>query len=376
MNAAMYFVEMPYDGGKGTGDNTAGAKYGTGYCDARCPKLKFINGEANMDMDYGSCCAELDVFEANKMAGAFTIHPCSIDWNYRCQGTDCGNGDNHEYYMGVCDQDGCEFNPYRLGNHDFMGDGASVDLNKKVTVVTQFHTEDGTDDGDLAEIRIKYVQDGQVIQNPSSVLTGIDGDSITDGFCDAEKVQYEATRDSYNSEGSYNQFREKGGLKKMGETLDRGMVLALSIWDDDAMKMQWLDSFLPNDLPKGTPGALRGPCSTEFGDPTWMRENLGGMYATFENFQFGEIGSTANNALPAQSATGFGAAPSSITVSKAESGKWHFGQLAQRPLSLGLILGAASLAAALLAVISVRRQRRGQRLLDVEMEELGGEYSE
>jgi cellulose 1,4-beta-cellobiosidase len=47
LNAALYFVSMDADGGmsKSPG-NKAGAKYGTGYCDAQCPRdLKFINGE-------------------------------------------------------------------------------------------------------------------------------------------------------------------------------------------------------------------------------------------------------------------------------------------------------------------------------------------
>eukprot|EP00587_Corethron_hystrix_P011364 CAMPEP_0113321056 /NCGR_PEP_ID=MMETSP0010_2-20120614/14666_1 /TAXON_ID=216773 ORGANISM="Corethron hystrix, Strain 308" /NCGR_SAMPLE_ID=MMETSP0010_2 /ASSEMBLY_ACC=CAM_ASM_000155 /LENGTH=96 /DNA_ID=CAMNT_0000179059 /DNA_START=313 /DNA_END=599 /DNA_ORIENTATION=+ /assembly_acc=CAM_ASM_000155 len=49
MNGALYFVEMDEDGGKGLGNNEAGAKYGTGYCDAQCPHdIKFISGEANV----------------------------------------------------------------------------------------------------------------------------------------------------------------------------------------------------------------------------------------------------------------------------------------------------------------------------------------
>lgn len=377
MNAAMYFVEMPADGGRGIGDNTAGAKYGSGYCDARCPKLKFVDGKANMDSMYGSCCAELDVFEANRMAGALTVHPCNTEGKHTCQGgMECGDGDEHQYYMGVCDKDGCEFNPYRLGNHSFMGAGATVDLKKPVTVVTQFHTEDGTDSGALTEIRTYYVQDGKVIQNSHSMLEGIEGDSITDGFCDQEKVQYEVTRDNYNTEGAYNQFREKGGLRKIGEALDRGMVLALSIWDDDAIKMQWLDSFLPNDLPEGTPGALRGPCKTEWGSPEWMRENLGGMYATFENFQLGEIGSTAKDRLlPLQSSRGgkvegskgqTKSKPAKALASKVALGTWNLRRAAQQPASFGLLLGTAGSAAVLLAAMSVRQRRRGQRLLDTE----------
>jgi cellulose 1,4-beta-cellobiosidase len=41
---------MDADGGvaKSNGANKAGPKYGTGYCDAQCPRdIKFINGVAN-----------------------------------------------------------------------------------------------------------------------------------------------------------------------------------------------------------------------------------------------------------------------------------------------------------------------------------------
>lgn len=47
LNGAVYFAAMDADGGmaKYTA-NKAGAKYGTGYCDAQCPHdMKFINGE-------------------------------------------------------------------------------------------------------------------------------------------------------------------------------------------------------------------------------------------------------------------------------------------------------------------------------------------
>jgi cellulose 1,4-beta-cellobiosidase len=49
-NGALYFVSMDADGGlKKYSGNKAGAKYGTGYCDAQCPRdLKFINGEVRL----------------------------------------------------------------------------------------------------------------------------------------------------------------------------------------------------------------------------------------------------------------------------------------------------------------------------------------
>ena len=83
VNGALYFAEMPADGGKGEySDDKAGADYGVGYCDAQCPHdVKFINGEANVDGwnpspsdpnagsgKYGSCCMEFDIWEANSIS--------------------------------------------------------------------------------------------------------------------------------------------------------------------------------------------------------------------------------------------------------------------------------------------------------------------
>lgn len=47
LNGALYFVKMDADGGLSEySGNSAGADYGTGYCDAQCPQdLKFIGGE-------------------------------------------------------------------------------------------------------------------------------------------------------------------------------------------------------------------------------------------------------------------------------------------------------------------------------------------
>lgn len=58
MNGSVYLVEMEEDGGSAKyPTNKAGAKYGTGYCDAQCFSLPFISGEANMGNKYGACCA-------------------------------------------------------------------------------------------------------------------------------------------------------------------------------------------------------------------------------------------------------------------------------------------------------------------------------
>ena len=49
----------------------------------------------------------------------------------------------------------------------------------------------------------------------------------------------------------YDHHQEKGGLASMGETLKRGMVLSVSIWDDYSTHMAWLDaSFPPGEDPE------------------------------------------------------------------------------------------------------------------------------
>src|SRR5699024_3739824 len=50
MNGALYLASMKADGGMDA-KNHAGARYGTGYCDAQCPG--------------GKCCDEMDLWEAN-----------------------------------------------------------------------------------------------------------------------------------------------------------------------------------------------------------------------------------------------------------------------------------------------------------------------
>merc|ERR1712232_485323 len=115
---------MDVNGGKDGTANNAGAKFGTGYCDAQCPSdLKFINGEANLHDwglkqaktpegevkmvgpkgKYGACCAEMDIFEANRVSAALTAHPCKIKGMQRCEtGAECGDPDQDKGMPGWC----------------------------------------------------------------------------------------------------------------------------------------------------------------------------------------------------------------------------------------------------------------------------------
>merc|ERR1712125_281585 len=235
LNCALYFVEMDADGGMGKNpSNKSGAKFGTGYCDAQCPQdLKFINGEANIlnwtssgpdtgTGHYGACCTEMDIWEANSISTAYTAHSCSSDGHTRCEGDDCGNKDDNRF-KGVCDKNGCDVQTFRLGNKNFFGKGGTVDSSQKMTVVTQFITEDGTDNGALKEIRRHYVQNGKKIDTPELNVGSKTFNSISDEFCAAEgrpEVHGCSRREGH---GSCNELvgRSQGGHALVGFHLPR-----------------------------------------------------------------------------------------------------------------------------------------------------------
>lgn len=223
----------------------------------------------------------MDIWEANREATAYTAHPCSFEEQLRCEGDDCGK---------VCDMGGCDFNAYRNGVKNHFGNGSDfdVDSSKPITVVTQFVTSDNTDAGDLAEIRRFYMQDGKKIENAKTDLTGLDPfNSITEANCAAQKKVF----------GEDDTFKSHGGMKAMNDAMERGMVLVMSIWDDNAANMLWLDSVYPEGATG--PGAERGPCATDSGKPDDVEKEFADSYVSFMNIKFGEIGSTGGQPSPA-----------------------------------------------------------------------------
>ena len=84
----------------------------------------------------------MDIWESNSISQALTPHTCDVKGQTRCSGVECGDNDKGQRDAGVCDKDGCDLNPYRLGEKTFFGPGASftVDSTKPMTVVTQFIT--------------------------------------------------------------------------------------------------------------------------------------------------------------------------------------------------------------------------------------------
>jgi cellulose 1,4-beta-cellobiosidase len=289
LNAALYFVAMEEDGGMASySTNKAGAKYGTGYCDAQCARdLKFVGGKANVEGwrsssndpnagvgPMGGCCAEIDIWESNAHSFAFTPHACKNNKYHVCQDTTCGGTYSDDRFAGDCDANGCDYNPYRMGNPDFYGKGKTVDTSKKFTVVTRFEKN---------KLTQFFVQNGKKIDIPPPTFDGIPKESsaITPEFCTSQ----------FKTFGDRDRFSEVGGFDQLNTALGVPMVLVMSIWDDHYANMLWLDSTYPPEK-AGTPGAARGSCDTSSGVPADVESNYGSSKVVYSNIRFGPIGST------------------------------------------------------------------------------------
>ncbi|KFH41332.1 Exoglucanase-like protein [Hapsidospora chrysogenum ATCC 11550] len=290
MNSALYFVAMESDGGMSTyPTNEAGAKFGTGYCDAQCARdLKFVGGKANVEGwepstndansgvgNYGSCCAEIDIWESNAHAFAFTPHACEENTYHVCEDQNCGGTYSDDRFAGKCDANGCDYNPYRMGNPDFYGKGKTVDTTRKFTVVSQFTAD---------KLTQFLVQNGQKFEIPAPTFDGIsDSSDITDDLCNN---QFEVFTDR-------NRYSEVGGWSQLQQALTLPMVLVMSIWDDHYANMLWLDSIYPPEK-EGQPGAARGPCPQDSGVPSEVEEQYADSSVVWSNIRFGPIGSTVS----------------------------------------------------------------------------------
>jgi cellulase len=202
----------------------------------------------------------MDIWEANARSNQIAPHTCNETGLYLCEGDECGSN-------GVCDKNGCGWNPYRLNQTTYYGEGPSfeVDTTKLFTVVTQFPADAS---GNLTEITRLYVQDGVVIKSETVDKAGLPAvDSITDEYCVASGA---------------STFTSLGALEGMGDALTRGMVVAMSIWWDAGGGMLWLDAASQS----------AGPCNDTEGSPSNILLAQPNPEVTFSNLKWGEIGST------------------------------------------------------------------------------------
>jgi cellulose 1,4-beta-cellobiosidase len=316
--------------------NSSTARYVTPARIEACTKFSKANvagwtpssNNANTGIgNHGSCCAEMDIWEANSISAALTPHSANTVGQTMCTGNACGGAASTNRYAGTTDPDGCDFNSYRMGNTTFYGPGKIVDTTKPFTVVTQFLTDTGTASGTMNEIKRFYVQNGKVIPNSMSNIAGVTGNSITTAFCNAQKTAF----------GDTNDFATHGGLGSMSTAMKDGMVLVLSLWDDYAVDLLWLDSDYPTTANPATPGIARGTCSTSSGVPATLEANSPNAYVIYSNIKVGPIGSTFNSGGTGGSASSSAAASStkkttststtaSSTTSAAGATQSHWGQ--------------------------------------------------
>ena len=73
--------------------------------------------------------------ESNSHSFALTPHPCENNEYHVCETDTCGGTYSEDRFAGLCDANGCDYNPYRMGNTDFYGAGKVVDTTKKFTYV-------------------------------------------------------------------------------------------------------------------------------------------------------------------------------------------------------------------------------------------------
>lgn len=75
--------------------------------------------------------------ESNSHSFALTPHPCTENTYHVCEKDSCGGTYSEDRFAGKCDANGCDYNPYRMGQKDFYGKGKTVDTSKKFTLVPQ-----------------------------------------------------------------------------------------------------------------------------------------------------------------------------------------------------------------------------------------------
>ena len=211
-----------------------------------------------------------------------------------------------------------------MGDKTFYGAGLTVDTKSKFTVVTQFITNTGTASGTLQQINRFYVQNGKVIPNSQTQITGIDAtNAITENFCKQQKSVF----------GDTDTFDAKGGLQKMGQAFSTGMVLVMSIWDDQKANCLWLDSTYPVGGDVTKPGVSRGPCPANSGVPKTVESQYPGSSVTFSNIKYGDLNSTfsaGTTTTGSGSGTGTGTGTGSSASPSASSGSGSSGATAAK----------------------------------------------
>ncbi|KAG8731069.1 hypothetical protein FRC10_002061 [Ceratobasidium sp. 414] len=192
---------------------------------------------------YGTCCNEMDVWEADSIDTAYTlVHP------------------------------GCDFNSFRMGNQTFFGEGMTVDSSQNVSSSPHHHWYALRDPPPRCPEQQSHPEPLDKHRGNAPY------DSITEAFC--------------SPEDRFRRYQHKGGLAQMSKAFDQGMVLVMSVWDDHAANMLWLDSDYPMTASGSSPGVHRGSCATTSGVPADVEVSAASAPVAYLNIRFGDVGST------------------------------------------------------------------------------------
>jgi cellulose 1,4-beta-cellobiosidase len=267
LNGAIYTLQVPLT----QIGSEAGPAFGIPYADAQCPDdIKYVGDKPNIDK-FGVCAYEFDIWEANRHATQMALHNCENAGITICKDpVSCGQGANR--YKGNCDKDGSYINPWQAGNKTVYGFGSDfqIDTSRPFKIRTQFITTDGTDAGDLSEIRRFYEQDGKVVF----------GGALLDAEIDKQKIEY----------NEVNHHKQLGGMKAMGVSFRKNHLFVMSFWDDNSpARMLWLDGTYPPGAT--TAGAERGPCPANSGHPAVMRKSVPDSYVIYSDVQINRLSS-------------------------------------------------------------------------------------
>lgn len=126
--------------------------------------------------------------------------------------------------------------------------------------------------GSLTELHRHYVQDNRIIESAVVTLPGV------------TKVNF--MNEEYCAATGASAFARLGGMKGMGESMTRGMVLVMSLWWDEGGFMNWLDQ------------GEAGPCNPTEGSPANILKVQPNPEVTFSNIKIGEINSTFSVGSP------------------------------------------------------------------------------
>jgi len=242
------------------------------------------------------CATELDLFEVNREAQAFTMHACDETTG----GAHAMCTEGNEACNAKCDSNGCDWNVFRLSSQaentanaeKFFGSVVrsdvemTIDTSKPITVRTWYDKEHNSWNQELIQDGTKHPYPPVEFPSWTGQSEATTYDAITDEFCEAF--------DSYLS-GDGNEHTGLGGNKRMVSAQNEGYVLVLSIWTEDNGSnppMQWLDGTLGDEDERG---AMRGRCSTnewQWDQSPLTKNELMEIEVVYSDFRIGPMGTT------------------------------------------------------------------------------------